>query len=319
MLNAARSPNAEQLIELQIVPIPRNIPQGEPVRVTWLADRLVVQYEEYRLGETIGYAYANRLWQLHPDGSDWQRLPIRQDRRQCAKAGYEEPTALPDGRLSYILRCNKDPNVFVDEIQMMTYSVTIGEDQKLLTYPLPFQHSRQGTHSWNPQLTKGIADDRNGLSEQLYWFMPDRWEPLRLSFSRAITAVWSPDGKRIAFWGAPEQGLYGIGKAEAVFILYTMEPDGTGIRPMLHGFQYPFGMSWSPDSQWLAFVAQAKGGSRGLWLYNVDEDEAILIARGSFQSPAWSPDGSQLVTVQYDIERDPPRLVRLELEQTELK
>ena len=74
-------------------------------------------------------------------------------------------------------------------------------------------------------MTRGITGDGRGrlLNDQLYWIAPERWEPLDVGMPQAYGAASSPDGRRIAFVGAPEQGRVGQEKLE---LLVQPLPDG---------------------------------------------------------------------------------------------
>ena len=226
----------------------------------------------------------------------------------CVKQGFEAPTRLPDGRLGYLVRCGRNPKSALQALYMMAYDLQTGEATPVLEYPLPSQHISIAGYSWNPHMTRGITDDHNGFAEEIYLIMPDHWEPLPLKFSRAITAVWSPNGEQIAFWGAAEQHVYWAGKAEATFDLYLMDPnrtDSSEVLVLLRGFRHPYSMSWSPDSRWLVFAASSgRGRQDGLWLVDVADVADVanaklyLLAPGRFVRPIWSPDGQKIASIQ---------------------
>lgn len=61
--------------------------------------------------------------------------------------------------------------------------------------------------------------------------------------------AWSPRGDRIVFTGF-ETGDYEI---------YTVRPDGTGLRQLTHTHGNDAHAVWSPDGKWIAFVSSRKG------------------------------------------------------------
>jgi len=78
---------------------------------------------------------------------------------------------------------------------------------------------------------------------------------------RGITAAWSPDGRRIAFWDHDA--------------IYVVNPDGSGLRRLAQN-ALTFD-SWSPDGQKLIFFRGARSPrvpppkpSPGLWVINAD-------------------------------------------------
>ncbi len=97
-----------------------------------------------------------------------------------------------------------------------------------------------------------------------------------------VRAAWSPDGKTIAFTSAV-QNATGI---------YLMDSTGGNIRQIISGDGV--GLTWSPDSRWIAF-------SQGGTLYKVkptgDSLTIVTDVPGAIR-PAWSPTGTKIAFVQ---------------------
>ncbi|BCX05927.1 MAG: hypothetical protein KatS3mg053_3865 [Candidatus Roseilinea sp.] len=217
---------AHRNMAVQIVIVPG--PPGAYGSPTWVDEGLVVG-----IRDDCQHVFCTRLYYLKPDGSERRMLSLP-DQAGCDRNGFEDPARLPDGRLGYILRCGPTGE-FRDVLYMMAYNLDTEQVTPLLSYPLPSPLVGTGGYSWNPEMTRGITSDGNGrtLYEQLYWIEPDHWESLDIGFPQAYGAAWSPDGQQIAFFGAPEQGLEGIDRLDAVYNLYLMKPDGTDVRPLV--------------------------------------------------------------------------------------
>jgi Tol biopolymer transport system component len=127
---------------------------------------------------------------------------------------------------------------------------------------------------------------------------------------------WSPDGSRIVFAGADEDG----------FDLYVMNADGAGLVKLTELSGDELTPGWSPDGTRIAFGTD--DGAESDWtssLMVVQEDgsgSAKLVTREQelVDSPSWSPDGKRIAfTVfrsgaefePYVVDADGGNLIRL--------
>jgi WD40 repeat protein len=142
---------------------------------------------------------------------------------------------------------------------------------------------------------------------QKYWLQAKDKQPVS-SLGTALTwddhqhltsnngAVFSPDGRRIAFMSTRRQ------KDE----VWVMGADGKDPRPLFSGPFEELGrsggygvsgsrLSWSPDGKRLAFI-RARDGRKRLVLGDVAGGRLRELETGfrEIAAPAWSPDGSQI-------------------------
>jgi hypothetical protein len=284
------------------------VPPGDYWNVAWMQEEsIVVGRYIYTAPGRPGYPpiQRGRLWKLHPDGTDMQMLPLP-EHPGCFNTNFRAPLRLYDGRLAYVAQCYETPDSTFDLNYMMTYDLQTGEVSKLRKDALPEPRLGVTPYTWNPEVTRGVVGNGNGLSEGLYWITRDGWQPLPLLLGRAFLPAWSPDGERIAFWGVPEPGVHDINRAKVDLNLYMMDPTGQVLGTEVEGFKYPFDMSWSADSRHIAFIA-GEGSSEGIWLLKVGSKKARLIARGDYSAVDWSPDGKELIAI---VVPDPDRAYR---------
>jgi len=102
-------------------------------------------------------------------------------------------------------------------------------------------------------------------------------------------AASEPRNGRIAF------SSYRQGQVD----IYTMQPDGAGVRNLTNDEAPDFQPTWSPDGERIAFVSLHVGSSRFDQLYTMDPDggdRARLtdLEGGNVEEPAWSPDGERI-------------------------
>ena len=126
----------------------------------------------------------------------------------------------------------------------------------------------------------------------------------RLTDDDAMEAhpVWSPDGKMIAF--ISDRASRAEEDSDRHFNVYVMSAEGTAaqrVTPVSLSVSPGHRPAWSPDGEFLAFVAHGPPVGRGLGgglrrdLYTVRADGSALtrVAEGA-NLFAWSPDGSRL-------------------------
>ena len=126
------------------------------------------------------------------------------------------------------------------------------------------------------------------------------------------SAVWSPNGRQIAFVGNRETGLPGPGAAgsKADSEIYVMNADGSGTRRLTHNLGYDGAPAWSPDGRKIAFQSQRRsaiyGGNGGkgdskaeIYVMNADGSGKRNLTRNPANDggPSWSPDGRRIAFV----------------------
>jgi serine/threonine-protein kinase len=105
-----------------------------------------------------------------------------------------------------------------------------------------------------------------------------------------LNAVWTPDGKQIAFNSSKDGPLS----------LFWQRADGSGGLERLTTSEYPHvPMSWSPDGQLLAFMEVNPTSGYDIWVLRLSDRKAQPFLRTPFNesSPRFSPDGRWLAYI----------------------
>jgi TolB protein len=111
----------------------------------------------------------------------------------------------------------------------------------------------------------------------------DGTEQRRLTRNAAgnLPAVWSPDGRRIAF----------VGRGDSTPEIYVMNADGSGQRRLTRNTVRDRDPVWSPDGKRIAFESNWQ-----VYVMNADGSGQRRLTRNGARTfaPAWSPDGQRI-------------------------
>ncbi len=107
----------------------------------------------------------------------------------------------------------------------------------------------------------------------------------------ALNPDWSPNGRLIVFQRMRTGSGAGTG-------LFTIRPDGTGLRRLTIGGMDP---AWSPSGRRIAavFPDPRSGGQLEIYTLNANgTGRARVTSAAEATAPAWSPDGSRIAFVR---------------------
>jgi Tol biopolymer transport system component len=181
----------------------------------------------------------------------------------------------------------------------------------------PIQLTREPVGVWDYALsldgmTIAYAASRPDTGNDLWIVDVDGVAPLQLLAcpgADCTQPAWSPDGRRLVFTrrdlpGPPRLWWLDVASGEIVPVFQDEQMLG-------------FGGRWSPDGQWLNYVASLAGGIR---VYNLDDGQELLIPNQMGEPGVWSRQGDALLItdIQMRGERFAIQLLRLTLESGEL-
>ncbi len=271
-------------------------------------------------GQLVVETNDNHFWrQVSPNG-EWQEIAVKRN-SLCKSTFYVQGRALPDGRLGML--CVGDVQHSSLFYTMVAYDLTLDTLEPLVPGLLP----DNGAFSWKADMSQGVFSTFNSSYSTLYWITSATTQPItitltegsrswylpdsvhareayyqgRISYRDPQTVgkvghvAWSPDGNFVAFWGT----LDSIGRPSNAlqrmpWDLYLLDTTTLDVRRIPLKVYDAFRLAWSPNSQWLAYIAP----DEGVWLLDPQTNQPILIQEGIFHDLTWTPDGQRIVVIK---------------------
>ncbi len=217
------------------------------------------------------------IWAL----SIGNRTPIRLTN---SPADERDPAWAPDGtKLAYASHIDGNWEIYIYDL--------VSNTTKRMTYDASFQ----GAPHWSPDGKFLTYESYQGNNLDIYVVPVDGSQPaLRVTNNSApdFSPAWSPvnNGRSLAFvsWRDGNQDIYIFSldnPTDSASINITNSPDRQENFP-----------AWSPDGKYIAYSALDEGIEK-VFVKDVanPQSPAQVITRG--RTPAWSPDGSSLISV----------------------
>jgi C-terminal processing protease CtpA/Prc len=178
--------------------------------------------------------------------------------------------------------------------------VTENDKEKSLTFNLTKHPYRDNNVAWINDTTLIFTSDRDGQFDlysltssdkkesSLFKSMKHNVERLTNTNEDESSPILSPDFKKI---------VYQIGRGKLVVANISANGELSNETVLLDGWATPEGVSWSPDSRWVAYSLSDLEFNDEIYIHPIDNSikpvNVSMHPRGDY-SPVWSKDGSKL-------------------------
>jgi TolB protein len=220
------------------------------------------------------------------------------------------PTAIDTGFANH---CNNDHGISPDA-HWIAISDQSQQNDESLVYIVPIQggtprrvtqKSPSYWHGWSPDgKTLAFVGERDGEFD-IYTIPFTGGDETRLTTAKGLDdgPEYSPDGAFIYF-NSVRTGIMQI---------WRMKPDGTAQEQITHDDFNNWFPHISPDGQWMVFLTYDKSVTGHpenkdvmLRLMSLGDHKITILAKlfggqGTINVPSWSPDGTQLAFVSYQL------------------
>lgn len=269
--------------------------KGAPVRLTNQNEEGIVHYDVSDNGSTILYEHAGKVYTMDNKAGSRARMVAIQLTEDDRFDDVEHRT-LTTGVSEYALSPNEKQMAFVIRGELF---LKLNDKEKKRAVQLTDHPFRDKDPVWINDSTLIFSSDRSGNFELYRMTSSSDEANLYKTFKRSVTKitnaaeedenlVLSPNGKHMVW-------MRGRGK------LMIADVDSTGRfsneRALLDGWDSPGGVTFSPDSKWLAYSLSNLEFNEEIYVHPIDGHRdpvnVSLHPRGDF-SPEWSRDGSKL-------------------------
>jgi len=126
-------------------------------------------------------------------------------------------------------------------------------------------------------------DTSHAANGEIFIMDQDGKNEKQLTFKKGYDsgAKFSPDGKKIAFYGPT---------VDKNFEIFIMKSDGSNIINITNDILEDYSPSWSPDGKWIAY-SSGTSAQYDVWLINVDTKKKIRLTTEPKrnETPVWRP------------------------------
>jgi TolB protein len=237
-----------------------------------------------------------RVWTVDRDGGGEREVPARCPTGPASACDRSGPAWSDDGRLAVNLASGPiksgDWGNQIEHSEITVLDLKRGT-QRAIAH-LDHWQGDIGSPAWSPDGKRVVYQRQwSPISHKIglaLFVVPAKGGTAQRLTAEDIAggdhAVWSPDGKWIAFRTHADQEP-GEGATE----LSLIHPDGSGLRHLKTPEDDVLSSGFSPDGEWITFGAPGVGGTYDIWAMRVNGSDMHPITRTKTwdSAPDWGP------------------------------
>ncbi len=279
-------------------------------QVTHFADGRVLRPSISADGQWIVFERDFQIWRLNLESrmSEPVKITLQTDEKltpiqhHSYASGINEFELAPDGKkVAFIVH----GEVFADLADKGDKVKKGGDSFKVTDTPF-----RESQVRWHPESDRVVyISDRTGHNEVFQYHFKKRVETqLTDSPEQKYTPKFSPDGKWLAYIQVPLNPDITRSDGEIWLMNTETEEKRSFITDQVFiGVPQPTEFEWSPDSQWLAFIATDTHFFSNLYVQHIEADapkQLTFLSNISTDDILWAPNGKFIIfnTGQYRAE-----------------
>jgi TolB protein len=237
-----------------------------------------------------------RVWTVDRDGGGEREVPMRCPTGPASACDRSGPAWSEDGRLAVTLASGRVKfGDWGDQIQHSEVAVLdLERKTQLAIAQLDHWQGDVESPAWSPDGKQIVYQRRwSSISHKIglaLFVVPAKGGTAQRLTAEDIAggdhAVWSPDGKWIAFRTHADRDP-GEGPTE----LSLIHPDGSGLRHLKTPEDDVLSASFSPDGEWITFGAPGVGHTYDIWAMRLDGSAMHPVTRTTTwdSAPDWGP------------------------------
>ncbi|GJM31962.1 MAG: tricorn protease [Saprospiraceae bacterium] len=268
--------------------------EGKPEKVTHFTDEGIRHFDLSADGNTIVFTRGGHIYQMPSKGGEAQKIKL--ELNQDYRFDPLENKVFTSDASDYAIAPNGKFMAFTVRGEIFVGST---DKDKKRTARMTDQVSRDQQVQWLDDSTLVFISDMDGNRDLFLLHSSDAKEPeLHKTFKRVVSPLTQSPVDESEFILSPDRKKIAYRRGRGQLIIADISRTGLSNElNLLDSWATPQGLSWSPDSKWLAYSLPDLDFNSEIYIHPVDNSTPpvnVSLHPRPDRSPVWSTDGSKL-------------------------